>query len=126
MLTWVMPWLISRAFYTLIDTIIGGTNKSVTTPNYIYSVALSRVIVNGVFSCLVLYGFTKTAADPAPWDWSHIQAQQPQVAPDSVQGPPAQLGYYPHPSSLPQGSWGQNNNQQQHVSQPYTPPQAPV
>src|SRR5258706_5076557 len=125
MLKWVMPWLIGRAFYSLITTIISGTNKRVTS-DFNYSLGLANTIVSGASWCLVLYGFIKTAADPGPWDWSHIQGQQapnPQMAPYSVQGPPAQLALYPHPSSLPQGSWGQNNNQQQHVYQPYPPPQ---
>jgi|SRR5258706_291087 len=125
MLKWIMPWLIGRAFYTLIEVIISGTNEPVIY-TYLDSLELSKVIVSGAFWCLVLYGFIKTAADPGPWDWSHIQAQQaqkPQMAPYSVQAFPAQLALYPHPSSLPQGSWGQNNNQQQHVHQPYPPPQ---
>ena len=121
MLIWVMPWLIGRASYTLIVIIIRDTTERVT-PDFLFSLGLANVIVSGAFWCLVLYGFIKTAADPAPWDWSHIQAQQPQMAPYGVQGPPAQLAYYPHPSSLPQGSWGQNNNQQHHVQLPYTPP----
>ena len=121
MLIWVMPWLIGRAKFTLIEIIISGTNKRVT-PTYLYSLGLANVIVSGAFWCLVLYGFIKTAADPGPWDWSHIQAQQPQMSPYNVQAPPAQLAYYPHPSSLPQGSWGQNNNQQYHVHLPSSPP----
>ena len=62
MLTWVMPWLIGRALYALIDAIISGTNKIVITPNYLYSLGLARVIVSGAFWCLALYGFTKAAA----------------------------------------------------------------
>src|SRR5258706_14992614 len=122
MLKWVMPWLICHALYTLIVTILGGTNKHVMS-NYIYSIGLSNLIVNRAFWCLALYGLIKTAADPGPWDWSHIQSQQPQMTPYSVQASPGQIAHHPHPSSLPQGSWGQNNNQQQHVYQPYTPPQ---
>ncbi len=125
MLKWVMPWLIGRASYNLIVIIIGDTNKR-ATPNFTYSLGLADVIVSGALWCLVLYGFIKTAADPGPWDWSHIQAQHPQMAPYSVQAFPAPLALYPHPSSLPQGSWGQNNNQQQHVYQPYTPTSPPV
>ena len=85
-----MPWLVCRAIYTLIEMIISGTNKRVTY-TYLYSVGLASLIVSGAFWCLVLYGFIKTAADPGPWDWSHIQPQQPQMAPYNVQAPPAQL-----------------------------------
>ena len=85
-----MPWLVGRAIYILIEVVIRGTNKRVTS-NYLYSLGLATVIVSGAFWCLVLYGFIKTAADPAPWDWSHTQAQQPQMALYSVQAPPAQL-----------------------------------
>jgi len=123
-----MPWFIKRASYTLITTVIRGTNKHLTT-NDRYKLGLADVIVSGACWCLALYGFIMTAADPGPWDWSHIQAQQaqnPQMAPYSAQAAPAQLALYPHPSSLPQGSWGQNNNQQQHVYQPYPPPHPPV
>ena len=131
MLIWVMPWLIIRALYTLIELIISGTNKRLVLNDYFYSLELATVIVSGACWCMVLYGFIKTAADPAPWDWSHLQAQQPQMAPYGVQGfpAPAQPGYYPHPSALPpngppQGWWGQNGNPQQQVyQQPYTPPQ---
>jgi len=128
MLKWVMPCLIGRASYSLITTIISGTNKRLTT-EYLYRLGLADVIVNGAFWCLVLYGFIKTAADPGPWDWSHIQAQQaqkPQMVPYGVQAFPAQLALYPHPSSLPQGPWGQNNDQQQHVYQPHPPTSTPV
>ena len=123
MLIWVMPWLIIRALYTLIELIVSGTQKSVVTYDYYYSLQLSTVIVSGACWCMVLYGFIKTAADPGPWDWSHLQAHQPQMAPYGVQASPAQPGYYAHPTGPPQGWWGQNNNPQQQVYQPYTPPQ---
>ena len=127
MLIWVMPWLIIRALHALIVTIITGTNKRVIPyTTFYYSLQLSTTIVSGACWCMVLYGFIKTAADPGPWDWSHLQAQQPQMAPYGVQAFPALVppGYYAYPNGPPQGSLGQNGNPQQQASQqPYTPPQ---
>ena len=123
MLIWVMPWLILRAFGTLIELIIDGMDDHTTTFNL--TLGLVTIIVSGVCWCMVLYGFFKTAADPGPWDSSHLQANQPQMAPYGVQAAPAQPGYYAPPTGPPQG-WGQNNNPQQHVQQPYTPPPTQV
>jgi len=113
MLIWVMPWLIIRALDKLVDIIIRGTGKYAITNGYL-ALSLSTVIISGVCWCCVLYGFIKTAADPGPWDWSHKQAHQPEMAPLVPE----------QPSSCP--PQGQNNNPQQHVYQPYTPPHAQV
>ena len=127
MLIWVMPWFIIRALHAFIVTIISGTNKRIVPyTSYYYSLELATVIVSGACWCMVLYGFIKTAADPGPWDWSHLQAQQPQMAPYGVQvyPAPAQPGYYAHTSGPAQGWVGQNGTPQQQVyQQPYTPPQ---
>jgi hypothetical protein len=125
MLIWVMPWLIIRALDILVDIIIRGTGTRNITYD-VMSLALSTVIVNGACWCMVLYGFIKTAAVPGPWDWSHLQANQPEMAPYSVQATPPQPGYYTPPSGPPQGWSGQNNSPQQHVYQPYTPPPVKV
>jgi len=129
MLSWVMPWLIIRTLYTLIQYIINGINKNQLRPDSL-SLVLAEVIVNGACWTGVLFGFIKTAADPGPWDWSHIQAQQPQIAQYGVQSGPPQPSYYASPVAPPpqgqQGWWGQNNTPQQHTYQPYMPPHAQV
>lgn len=119
-----MPWLIIRALATLVELIIGNMEEHTIT--YTLCLVLATAIVSGACWSMVLYGFFKTAVDPGPWDSSHLQVNQPQMAPYSVQTAPAQPGYYAPPTGPPQGWWGQNNNQQQHVYQPYTPPPAQV
>ena len=105
MLIWVMPWLTIRALYALIELIFGGADKFGIIYSHLRSLELATVIVSGACWCMVLYGFIKTAADPEPWDWSHLQAHQPQMAPYGVQASPAPAppGYYPHPTGPPQG-----------------------
>ena len=122
MLIWVMPWLIIRALYTLIEVIYSGANKFGIIDSYLGSLEFATVIVSGACWCMVLYGFVKTAADPGPWDWSHLQVQQPQITQSGVQASPPQPGYYTHPTGPNQGWWGQNNNPQQQVYQPYMSP----
>jgi len=125
MLIWVMPWLIIRAIDTLVDIIISGTDKNGITHDNL-ALALSSVIISGACWCCVLYGFIKTAADPGPWNWSHMQTHQPEMAPYSEKAAATQPSSYPLPNGPPQGWWGQYNNAQQHVYQPYTPPRAQV
>jgi len=127
MLIWVMPWLVIRAIECLSDIIIRGTGKRGITYDSL-SLALATVIVNGACWCMVLYGFIKTATDPAPWDWSHLQANQPGMARYSVQVGPEQPAHYapPNGNGAPQGWWGQNNNPQQQVYQSYAPPPVKV
>jgi len=103
MLIWVMPWLIIRIVYGLIETIINGINKNRYRPDAV-SLTFAAVVVNGACWTGVLFGFIKTAADPGPWDWSHIQSQQPQIA---------QQG-------------GQNTTPQKHIYQPSAPPPVQV
>jgi len=129
MLIWVMPWLIIRMLYTLINHIIIGMNRD----NFRFdfeSFTLAKLIVNGACWTCVLFGFIKTAADPGPWDWSHIQSQQPQIAQYGVQAGPAQPSYYAYPVAPPpqgqQGWWGQNNAPQQYTHQPSAPPHVQV
>jgi len=127
MLIWVMPWLIIRIVYGLIETIINGINKNMIRPNTL-SLTFAAVVVNGACWTGVLFGFIKTAADPGPWDWSHIQAQQPHIAQYGVQAGPAQPGYYASPvAPPPQGQQGgQNTTPQQHIYQPSAPPPVQV
>jgi len=125
MLVWVMPWLVIRAIEYLSDIIISGTGGIEYDP---LSLALATVIVNGACWCMVLYGFIKTATDPGPWDWSHLQANQPGMAQYSVQVGPEQPAHYApsNGNGPPQGWWGQNNNPQQQVYQSYAPPPVKV
>jgi hypothetical protein len=119
MLIWVMPWLIIRALYFLADLIVSGVNTTMTAADEL-ALELATDIVSGACWCGVLYGFMKTVADPGPWDWSHMQNQQPQMA-------PTQPNYFAPPSAPPQdqqGWWGQNNIPQQHMYQPDTTPYA--
>ena len=106
MLIWVMPWLIIRTLDTLVDIIISGTDKYGITHDYL-ALALSSVIISGACWCCVLYGFIKTAADPGPWDRSHIQ---PEMTPYIEKAAPTQPSYYPPPIARFQGWWVQNNN----------------
>jgi hypothetical protein len=99
MLIWVMPWLIIRALYTLIDLIVSGVDQ-----NYIsdyLALDLVTVIVSGACWSGVLFGFVNTVTDPVPWNWSHMQAHQPQMAPYSMQAAPAQPIYYAPPVGPP-------------------------
>jgi len=84
------------------------------------------MIVSGACWSGVLFGFIKTAADPGPWDWSHIQAQQPQIAQYDVQASPTQQSHYASPVDPPpqgqQGLWEKNNTPQQHTHRPAAPP----
>ena len=124
---WVMPWVIIHALYTLIEHIVNGINRDNIDFDYL-SLELAGVIVNGACWTGVLVGFIKTAADPGPWDWSQIQAQQPQIAQYGVQVVPVQPSYYAPPVGPPlqvqQGQWGQNDQAQQHIYSPYAPPHA--
>jgi len=126
MLVWVMPWLTLRALYGLIDLIINGINKDNRSFDFL-SLGLASVIVNGACWSGVLFGFIKTAANPGPWNWSHLQTKQPAVAPYSIQAAPMPPSFYaPQGGPLPmQYGWGQNNiPQQQAYYQPYAPPNA--
>lgn len=124
---WVMPWVIIHALYNLIEHIVNGINRDNFDFDYL-SLGLAGVIVNGACWTGVLVGFIKTAADPGPWDWSQIQAQQPQIAQYGVQVVPVQASYYATPVGPPlqvqQGQWGQNDQAQQHIYSPYSPPHA--
>ena len=108
---WVMPWLIIRAIDTLVDIVISGTDKYGITHDFL-ALSLSTVITSGACWCFVLYGLIKTAADPGPWDWSHMQAHQPEMAPYGEKAAPVQPGYYPPPTGPFQGWWTQNSNPQ--------------
>ena len=111
MLIWVMPWLIIRILYDLINLIINGMNKN----NFAFdfpSLALASVIINGACWTGVLVGFIKTAADSGLWDWSQVQSHQAQMAQYVVQAAPVQPGYYAPPHAPMQPSY-------------YAPPQAP-
>jgi len=79
MLIWVMPWLVIRTLYALVDLIIGRINRNNSTFDYL-SLGLAEVIVGGACLTGILFGFIKTVADPGPWDQSYIQSQQPQIA----------------------------------------------
>ena len=129
MLIWVLPWLIIYELFTLVNLIIRGINKNDFRFDYL-SLGLAEVIVTGACWTGVLFGFIKTAADPGPWDWSHIQAQQPQIAQYGVQAGPPQPSYYGFPVAPPpqgqQGWWGQNNTPQQITYQPSAPPHVQV
>jgi len=125
MLIWVMPWLITFTLFTLVDHIISNINRNNLRFDFL-SLGLAEVIVGRACLTGVLFGFIKTAADPGPWDWSHIQAQQPQIAQYGVQAGPAQPSYYTYPVAPPpqgqQGWWRQNNIPQQHIYQHSTLP----
>ena len=129
MLIWVMPWLIIHILYTLTDFIINGIYRDNFDFDF-WSLGLAGLIVDGACRTGVLFGFIKSDADPGPWNWSHIQAQQPQIAQYGVQAGPPQPSYYASPVAPPpqgqQGWWGQNNTPQQHTYQPYMPPHAQV
>ena len=106
MLIWIMPWLIIRALYTLVEVTLSGINKDNIAFDFL-SLELVAVIVNGACWTGVLFGFNKTVADPGLWDWSHTQ--QPQYG---VQAVPVQPSYYAPPVGPPpqvqQGQWGRN------------------
>jgi len=129
MLIWVMPWLIIRILFYLVDIIMRGINRNNLRFDFL-SLGLADAIVDGACWTGVLFGFIKTAADPGPWDWSHIQVQQPQIAQYGVQAGPVQPSYDASPVAPPpqgqQGLWGQNNTPQQHTYQPSMPPHAQV
>ena len=100
MLTRITPWLIIRTLYSLISLIVTRINGTNLTLDYL-SLGLATVIVNGACWTGVLFGFIKTAADPGPWDWSHMRAQQPQIAQYGVQAAPMQPSYYAPPVDPP-------------------------
>jgi len=100
MLIWVMPWLILRTFYGLILHVVLGLNWYNLRFDY-HSTGLATMIMNGACWTGVLFGFIKTAADPGPWDWSNMRAQQPQIAQYGVQPVPVQPSHYA-PAQIPQ------------------------
>lgn len=95
MLIWVTPWLTLRATYSLIDIVLTGMNREDPVFDRL-ALGLAAIIVSGACWSIALYGFIKTASDPGPWDWSHLQAQQPQMAPYNPQAPYAPPGGQPH------------------------------
>jgi len=108
MLIWVMPWLIIRILFTLVDHIISDINSDNRRFDFL-SLGLAEVIVGRACWVGVLFGFIKTAADPGPWNWSYIQAQQPPIAQYSVQAGSAKPTYYASPvapASRPTGVVG--------------------